>query len=349
MRIPVWLGWGLIVLAFFTAALLRRFHHATPESPYVPGAMGSLLFAAIFLLLLITAWEHRRGAVPGDGIRLGSLTPLLLILLGEKWIALVYPSWIERFIDPGLAPDAADARYRAYAGVALILFSCAAAWLSAPTARKTWRRARPARWPIAAAAVALTVIGVYGFLALLSATLGAGFQLRWPAATPVLAWVVGGQALLALAEEVYYRGILMSEVERLAPRMGIRRPAARRWTALAATALLFGLEHVDLSLGWNETARALIFTVSLGLLLGLLVMATGNLHLAAGVHAWINWLLLGTVPYYVNAHDEAALPAGTYIGLSLILAFVLAYALQRRRRRRNAARRRSTSLPGRSG
>ena len=66
MRIPVALAWGILGLAFFTAALLRQFHDRTPASPLAPGLVGSLLFAAIFFLLLVSAREWRRGAVAGS-------------------------------------------------------------------------------------------------------------------------------------------------------------------------------------------------------------------------------------------------------------------------------------------
>jgi hypothetical protein len=68
------------------------------------------------------------------------------------------------------------------------------------------------------------------------------------------------------------------------------------------------------------------------LLLGLLVMVSANLHFAGGIHAWINWLLLGAAPRFVDGTGAPALPPGPYIGLTLILSFVLAYVIQRLRR-----------------
>jgi hypothetical protein len=60
-------------------------------------------------------------------------------------------------------------------------------------------------------------------------------------------------------------------------------------------------------------------------------MVSANIHFGAGIHAWINWLLLGAAPHFVDTEGKPALPAGTYIGLTLILAFVLLYVYQRRR------------------
>ncbi len=330
MRIPRWLAWTLLVLVLFTAGLLRQFHDRTPISPLASPIVGSMLFAAIFFILLVSAREWNRGAIPGSGVRLGSLTPLLLMLLIEKWVSIsVYP-WFFRVVAPSHAPPAhLDAQFRAFAGVGLILVCVVIGRLSTPTARKTWRRARPSRWPAAAAATLLVVVGSYSILGALSWALGGGLRLAMPEVRPLLFWILGGQAVLAFAEEIYYRGLLLSEAERLAPRLGMRGPVARRWTALIATSALFGMEHLALGPPWNASFRQLVFTVSLGLLFGILVMVSVNLHFGAGVHAWINWLLLGAAPVFVDASGKPALPAGTYIGLTLILAFITAFLFHR--------------------
>jgi len=332
LRIPVSLAWFLLVASFFTAGLLRQFHDRTPTSPFIDPVVGNLLFGACLLLLLVAAREFRRGAVRGPGVRLGSLTPIMLMLLVEKWVSLTWYEPVFARIAPGdESPAVLDAQFRAFAGVALILLCVLVSRFSVPTARKTWRRVRPARWPVAGVYTALVIAGTYLFLGGVSMLLGGGLSLRWPAASELLLWIVVGQALLALGEECYYRGLLMSEMERLAPRLLARAPTARRWIALLATSVLFSMEHLGIDVPAGEIARRLVFTVCLGLLLGLLVMISANLHLAAGVHAWINWLLLGGAPHYVDASGEPALPAGTYIGLTLILAFGLVYLRQRLR------------------
>ena len=332
MRIPVWLAWLLLLGSYFTAGLLRQFHDRTPTSPFLDPVVGNLLFLACFFLLLVAAREFRRGAVPGRGVRLGSLTPVMLMLLVEKWVSLTWYERVFERIAPQDAPPALlDAQFRAFAGVALIVVCLLVGRFSVPTARKTWRRVRPARWPVAAAYTALVIAGTYAVLGGAAALLGGGLSLRWPAATGLVGWILAGQALLALGEECYYRGLLMSETERLAPRLLARAPMARRWVALGATSVLFSMEHLGIDVPPEEILRRLIFTVCLGLLLGLLVMISANLHLAAGVHAWINWLLLGGAPHYVDASGAPALPAGTYIGLTLILTFGLVYLRQRLR------------------
>jgi membrane protease YdiL (CAAX protease family) len=256
------------------------------------------------------------------------------MLLLEKWVSLaVYPRVFGWIASEGTPPRLLDAMFRAFAGCALIALCLVLGRFSRPTLRKTWRRARPIRWPIAALGTLLVLFGCYVVLGGLGAALGGGLVLAWPHGGPILVWIVAGQAVLAFAEELYYRGLLLCEMERLAPRLGLRSRPLRRWTALLFTASLFGMEHFTLGPPWGDALRELVFAVSLGLLLGILVMLSTNLHFAGGVHAWINWLLLGVAPYFVDAQDRPALPAGTYIGLTLILAFVVTYAFRRWRRR----------------
>jgi hypothetical protein len=332
LRIPVSLAWLLLLLAFFTAGLLRQFHDEVPTSPYVNPIVGSLLFLSCVFLLLVSAREWRRGAVPGPGVRLGSITPIMLMLLAEKWISLtLYEplfAWLAPLTDP---LPLLDAKFRAFAGVALILVCLLVSRFSIPTARKTWRRVRPSRWPVAAALTGMVIVGTYVILGLAAYLLGGRLELRWPEPSRLLVWILCGQAVLALAEEVYYRGLLMSEMERLAPRLGVRQAIGRRWLALTTTSVLFSMEHLRVFAPDEQILRQAVFTISLGLLLGLLIMVSANLHLGAGIHAWINWLLLGAAPHFVDASGEPALPAGTYIGLTLILAFGLLYFYQRRR------------------
>ena len=163
--------------------------------------------------------------------------------------------------------------------------------------------------------------------------LGRDVQIHWPAASPLLLWVLGGQAVLALAEEIYFRGLLLSEIERLAPRLGVRRPIVRRWVALLLTATLFGMEHLMLTPSAADMGRRMFFTVAMGLLFGLLVMVSANLLLAAGIHTWINWLLLGAVPYFTDSAGRSIIPAGLYIGSTLIFAFIAVFILQELRSR----------------
>ena len=329
LRISRWLAWALVLGTFATSALLRQFHDRTPTAPRVSPIVGSALFAAIVLLLLVTVRERTTRPQRGSGLRLGLVTPIMLLLLIEKWASLMlYPPLYEAVLPESLDPRWDDALFISFAGVALILLCLVTGWLSLPTLRKTWRRARPARWPAAALAGLAVVGGSYLALGALSLLLGGGLRLTLPRLTPLLISIVLGQAVLAFAEELYYRGLLLAEMERLAPRLGVRSAGLRRWVALLSTSLLFGLEHLDLGPPWQRSWRELVFVISLGLLFGMLVIAGRNLHFAAAVHAWINWLLLGAAPHFVDRTGHAALPAGTYIGVALVLAFSLTYVLR---------------------
>ena len=104
----------------------------------------------------------------------------------------------------------------------------------------------------------------------------------------------------------------------------------RRWMALGLTSLMFGIEHLGPSSGWDDAARRLIFALALGTLLGMIVFLTDNLWFAASMHAWINWLLLGAVPRLAYGPVRAGLSSGASVGLALIAAFVTAFVLQRR-------------------
>ena len=330
MSLPRPIAWLILGLGFFTAGLLRHYHDQIFASPWVHPVVGSLHFAAILLLLLVAARERRMGALRDAGVRVGSLTPILLMLLVEKWLSISFygPSF-GLFPTDGLSDADLDARFRAFAGVALILTCLLLATFSEPAALRTWRRARPIRWLPAAAGTATVVVIAYVVLGGLTAILGGGLHLVWPVPDRLWAWVVAGQAVRAFAEELYYRGLLLSEMERLAPRLGVRGPAGRRWLALLPPAFLFSLEHMAAAPQWEGAYREALFTFALGLLFGILVLITNNLHFAAGIHAFINWLLLGAAPRFADASGQSTLSPGTYVGLILILAFILSFLTQK--------------------
>jgi hypothetical protein len=103
-------------LTLFTCGLLRHFHEVTPRSPYVHPALGSLLFAAVVLVFLVSIREETLGAVPGKGVRFGSVTPILLMLLVEKWISIGFYGPAFRVLSPAGASEGigADASTRIF-------------------------------------------------------------------------------------------------------------------------------------------------------------------------------------------------------------------------------------------
>ena len=334
MRIRRDVAWLLILLGLFTAGLLRQFNVATLTSPFLPPAFGSLSFA-ILIVLALAGWRERRlGAVGGPGIRLGSLTPLLLMLFVEKWAAhSLIPAVLEHALHGAPGP-LADARMRALSGLALLALTFALSFLSSPARAALLRWTRLTRWPRAALGTLLAGAATFGLLYVLTAALGAVPRLSLPVLNEAWAWTFFGQGVRAFAEEVYFRGLVLAELLRLLPRLGLSSPPARRWVALLASALLFGLEHASLS---GDALRLAVFTVSLGVLFGLLVLVTENLHYAAGIHALINWVLLGAVPRLVDASGRPMPSSGSWIGLILVFAFVLAFLVHGRRGARPAA------------
>ena len=331
MRIPRALAWLLIAMAVFTAGLLRQFNDLTPTSPFLAPAVGSLLFACVLFLVLVAARERQIGAAPGPGIRLGSLTPILLILLVEKWISSgFYPPVFALAAPADLPDDAADAWFRLMCGCGLLAVVLLASRFSRPAA--SWVRARLFGFKpvVGIGAAAIAIGGTGGLLAVIAMAAGSTISVLPPQSQGPLAVVLLGQAAIALGEETYYRGLLLGELLRLGPRLGLRAPAVRRWVALSLSSLLFGMEHVGSSSGWNDGARQLTFALALGALLGMIVLVTDNLWFAASLHAWINWLLLGAAPRLAYGPSQAGLPTGASVSLTLIAAFLAAFVLQRR-------------------
>lgn len=335
MRIPRALAWLLVAMAMFTSGLLRQFHDLTPASPFLAPSVGSLLFACVLFLFLVAARERQVGAAPGPGVRLGSITPILLILLVEKWISSSFYQPLFALAAPADLPDAAaDAWFRMMCGILLLAIVLITSRFSRPAA--SFVRTRLSGWK-AASGVATAVVAIGGgglILALIAKVAGSTVSVPLPHPQGPLAVVLVGQSMIALAEETYFRGLLLGELLRLAPRLGLRAAPARQWVALALTSVVFGMEHVGSSSGWSDGARQLVFALALGALLGMIVLLTDNLWFAASLHAWINWVLLGAAPQLAYGPAQAGLPPGASVSLTLITAFIAAFVLQRRVARR---------------
>ena len=331
MRVPRALAWLLIAMGMFTAGLLRQFNDLTPTSPFLAPAVGSLLFACVLFLMLVAARERQIGAAPGPGIRLGSLTPILLILLVEKWISSSFYPPLFALAAPADLPDAAaDAWFRLMCGAGLLAVVLLTSRFSRPAA--SWVRTRIFGFNavVGIGTAAIAIGGAGGILAVIAMAAGSAISVLPPHPQGPFLVVLLGQAAIALGEETYYRGLLLGELLRLGPRLGLHAPAGRRWVALSVSSLLFGMEHVGSSSGWGDGARQMVFALALGTLLGMIVLVTDNLWFAASLHAWINWLLLGAAPRLAYGPAQADLPPGASVSLTLIAAFLAAFVLQRR-------------------
>jgi membrane protease YdiL (CAAX protease family) len=91
---------------------------------------------------------------------------------------------------------------------------------------------------------------------------------------PVLTVAVLG-TLAGSCEELLFRGPLQTALVR-------RLPA---WLALGIGGFLFAAAHGD--------AQGLLFRTLLGVLLGWLVLRTGSIFPAMGMHAVVDWIALG--------------------------------------------------------
>lgn len=338
MRVPRWLAWMLIAIAMFTAGLLRQSHDLTPTSPFLAPAVGSLLFACVVFLFLVAVRERQIGPAPGPGVRLGSLTPLLLMLLVEKWVSSNFYQPLFAFFAPAtLSAEQADAWFRLVCGVGLIAIVALLATFSRPA--RSFVLARLGGWKFVsgttAAAGAVLAAGVA--LGAVALAVGSSVGIVSPAMDGAWPVVFAGQTSLALGEESYYRGLLLGELLRLTPRLGIALPATRRWIALGMTSVMFGMEHLGVASGWEDGLRQVVFAIALGSLLGLLTLVTANLWFSASMHAWINFLLLGAAPGLAYGAARAELPPGATVSLALIAAFVAAFALQKKGGRRLTA------------
>ena len=319
-------------MVLFTAGLLRQFHDLTPTSPFLNPAIGSLLFACVVFLFLVAVRERQIGAAPGPGVRLGSLTPFLLMLLVEKWVSsALYGPLFAWLAPPHLDPVSADAAFRALCGVGLLAILLATSRFSRPAGAFLAARLAPRRALPGIGAGLVAVLASSAAVAALSLALGSRPRVLLPPGAGPLPLVLVGQPLLALAEEAWFRGLLLGELLRLAPRLGLAGPAARRWFAIATTALLFGFEHFTLQGGPEEGVRQLVFALALGTLFGMLVLLTSNLWFVATLHAWINLLLLGALPRLAFGATGDPLPPGVTISLVLIAAFIAAFLAERRR------------------
>jgi beta-aspartyl-peptidase (threonine type) len=212
------------------AAPVQRRH---PQLPDPPPRGGELSFAILVVLGLVGWRERRLGAVGGEGIRLGSLTPLLLMLFVEKWVAhALLPPLLEGMLS-GRSTAEADARLRALSGLALLVVSPGALLPLLP---------RPGLAPLLDAPVAVAR-ALRGDGARVPRHLRAPLRLDAPARRPGATWgrrpwtacgrgPSSARGCARSARRPTSAGLLLAELLRLMPRLGVRPPPARagqRW------------------------------------------------------------------------------------------------------------------------
>jgi len=311
-----------------TAGVLRTFHHATPRLPWPPGPFSSLLFAAVAFLLALHLVERRAGrdllprAASPRGLTVHQVVPLLLVVLGEKWISGELLHKVFDDIDARIADaDLADAVYRLTTGLGLL----AAVLVLAPLVRQA--RARRRRYlnaprareaaMLAAAALVLTG-GAAVFLKLVTSG-------RWSFAWPPSAFAaITAQVVRGAAEELFFRGLIQTTLIWLLVQAGLpdRRPP--RILAVLVVSVAFSLEHIDPAAPRSVVFGGLAYVFLMSVVLGILLEVSRNLYLPMAAHTVVNLLLVGAAPLPVSAAGVVLL---TPFGAGLVFVVLLFTAL----------------------
>ncbi len=149
-------------------------------------------------------------------------------------------------------------------------------------------------------------LGALGAAALVVATIGfllltKNFQVTGIERWTVLVVPIAELVLVALVEELIFRGIVFAILER----------SLGSWIALGVTATLFALSHLP-----NEgvTVLAVAVTAMAGVMLGAAYMATGRLWLAIGIHFGWNYMLGTVFSVAVSGHAGKGLVQAALIG-----------------------------------
>lgn len=333
-------AWIMLIAAILTASLLRQFHAKTPISPFLPAPIGSLLFFLVLILFLVflRGWGMRQ-EIPYAGsdlkrFNLLAMIPFLIALMAEKWVSITLYGPLFHRINAGVrSVDTFNALYLLESALGLLLVSV----LLLPLFRRLFpllkNLLKPKRVPIAALGLALAVGGVYVVLALLF-TMGSGQRasLRWTGFGRDTGLILAGQGLLGFAEELYYRGILQSEMAFFLPAMGLAKERLRQGFAVLLISIAFALEHFIATGSSSVDTRRFVFTFASSLFLGLLLVLMENLWFSGGCHFVLNVFMLGTEMggggrglQLVDQEGRSIFEPTQYVFLFLIFAFVVAY------------------------
>ncbi len=319
----------LVCLITAAAGGLRTFHHGTPRGPQLLGPFGDLLFVGFAGLLSLHLVQRRRGldllprgAAPG--LSVAQIAPLLVVVLGEKWIStdLLDPviDWVDGRFD---SPAAADAAYRLSTGLALL----GGALLLLPALRQirprlaryvNGRRAREAAFIIlcavagtAAAATFLVVLEDGG----------------WTVAAGPLGIAAAAQVVRGASEELFFRGMLQTSLVWLLVQAGAPDRRAPRLAAIAVVSCAFTLEHIDPQAPRAAALGALAYVFVMSGVLGVLLEASRNLYLPIAAHMVLNLTLLGAIPLPRNG-SGAPLMTPTGAGLFFVVLLFTGLAVE---------------------
>lgn len=333
------LAWVTLIAAIVTAGVLRQFHAAIPAASFLPAPVGSLLFVLVLILgvLFARTWGQRQ-EIPYAGpdlarVNLLALVPLLIALMLEKWISITFYERAFTWING--TKLSATAWSRLFVLESAIGLGVVCLFLL-PMFRRLFpllgRALALRRIPAALLGLGAALVCLYGGLALLFRLTAPGdVALQWSGFGRTGGLLLLGQAAIAITEEIYYRGILQTELAFLLPAMGVVRERVRIMAAIALISIAFALEHVVPTGDPVQDGRRALFAFSCSLLLGMLLLVRGNLWLCAGCHCAINLLALTSDPRhgglrFVDGTGRPLLAPQVYIVLLFVLIFVALYA-----------------------
>jgi len=327
----------MLVAAIATSGLLRSFHAGTPRWPLLPESISSLLFTAFALLLALhLRWRPRGLDLWSDPPRpseptLAQLLPIVVVLLGEKWITGDLLRGTYEWIWSSVAePRLNDPLYRLWSGLGLL----GAALVLLPVLRQIYSRlavftgAARLATAIRLGGIAWAVTTVF---VLVSGKL-AGGRLGLPAAGPlVLAVAVSAQIVRGVAEEFFYRGMLQTALVRILVRAGLPERRLARLTAIGAISASFTLEHVDPALSVQGNLRPLLFVFAMSAALGLLLEVSRNLYLVMLTHTALNLVLGHLLPTFIDVTGRPVL-SSTASGAVFVFVVFTGIVISHRRR-----------------
>jgi membrane protease YdiL (CAAX protease family) len=324
-------------------ALLRSFHPAMPRVPGLPAPFDSPLFWLTALLVGVHLVDRRRDqdlftGGRDRGLTLAMVVPVLIAVVAEKWFAVDVLAnaygWIDRFVADLWA---ADALYRMWSGLALLAISLL---LLVPLRQVRGRIARTLE-PRRAGTAAWIVPGAALLTALLVAVLPAlltGAPLR----LPPLGWSLLGLVALAqivrgAAEELFFRGLLQTDLIRVMVQAGLPEHRLARLGGIGVVSVGFTLEHLGGGPVDSGMLRALVWTFAMSVLLGLLLEVSRNLYLVMASHTVVNLIIAGLLPVPVGPTGAPLFGARTPALIFLVTVFLAVFVLQQRQRHRREA------------
>jgi len=298
-----------------------------------------LLDPTVLALMLMSLYLlFRRGDYGGSTtlqaghVPLMDLVSLAVAVLGVQVVVEHAWSFLGKWTASSAVPQELVAPLHRLGMGGALLIALAALMLLVPRLRRRLRECAAARRLRSGLyfTVAVLVV-VYGILVWVG-VLVAGpnqLQLSMPPVIAVTAMLILGQAVIALGEEIFYRGILQGEVSRILVKAGVENPRNRRMLALGTVSVLFALEHVGPGMTREMFLATLLYAFCMSLLFGFLFELTGNLAVCSLAHFFNNLIVLGLGPMVWIPGPLAAFGDGVYLMAFLTVTFVFLFLLSR--------------------